>query len=64
MPRLAASLRWNEKILKWEKDAKGKSDGGKKSEGTTYTVQRGDTLYSIAMAFGVDVRELARTLTR
>jgi lipoprotein NlpD len=25
-----------------------------------YTVQRGDTLYSIAMAFGVDVRELAR----
>jgi lipoprotein NlpD len=26
----------------------------------TYTVQRGDTLYSIATAFGVDVRELAR----
>ncbi len=25
-----------------------------------YTVQRGDTLYSIAMAFGVDVRDLAR----
>lgn len=25
-----------------------------------YTVQRSDTLYSIAMAFGVDVRELAR----
>jgi lipoprotein NlpD len=25
-----------------------------------YTVQRGDTLYSIAMDFGVDVRELAR----
>jgi lipoprotein NlpD len=25
-----------------------------------YTVQRGDTLYSIALAFGVDVRELAR----
>jgi lipoprotein NlpD len=25
-----------------------------------YTVQRGDTLYSIAMSFGVDVRELAR----
>jgi lipoprotein NlpD len=25
-----------------------------------YTVQRGDTLYSVAMAFGVDVRELAR----
>lgn len=24
-PPLAASLRWNEKILKWEKDAKGKS---------------------------------------
>lgn len=26
----------------------------------TYTVQRGDTLYSIALAFGVDHRELAR----
>ena len=25
-----------------------------------YTVQRGDTLYSVAMALGVDVRELAR----
>jgi lipoprotein NlpD len=25
-----------------------------------YTVQRGDTLYSIALAFGVDVRDLAR----
>lgn len=25
-----------------------------------YTVQRGDTLYSIAVAFGVDVRDLAR----
>ena len=25
-----------------------------------YTVQRGDTLYSIATSFGVDVRELAR----
>jgi lipoprotein NlpD len=25
-----------------------------------YTVQRGDTLYSIALAFGVDTRELAR----
>ncbi|MGB3428539.1 MAG: LysM peptidoglycan-binding domain-containing protein, partial [Burkholderiaceae bacterium] len=25
-----------------------------------YTVQRGDTLYSIATAFGVDVRDLAR----
>jgi len=25
-----------------------------------YTVQRGDTLYSIALAFGIDVRELAR----
>jgi lipoprotein NlpD len=25
-----------------------------------YTVQRGDTMYSIAMAFGIDVRDLAR----
>jgi lipoprotein NlpD len=32
----------------------------RESKDGVYTVQRGDTLYSVAMAFGVDVRELAR----
>lgn len=42
------------------KDAKGKSDGGKKSEGTTYTVQRGDHLSRIAHKFGVSVEDITR----
>ncbi len=42
------------------KDAKGKSEGGKKSEGTTYTVQRGDHLSRIAHKFGVSVEDITR----
>jgi lipoprotein NlpD len=34
--------------------------GARTAKDGVYTVQRGDTLYSIAMAFGVDMRELAR----
>jgi lipoprotein NlpD len=34
--------------------------GGREARDGVYTVQRGDTLYSIAHAFGVDFRDLAR----
>jgi len=34
--------------------------GPREAAGGTYTVQRGDTLYSIAVAFGQDYRDIAR----
>jgi lipoprotein NlpD len=34
--------------------------GPREATGGTYTVQRGDTLYSIAVAFGQDYRDIAR----
>ena len=45
---------------KKEKDAKGKAESGKRTEGTTYTVQRGDKLSRIAHRFGISVEDITR----
>ncbi|MFP5259602.1 MAG: LysM peptidoglycan-binding domain-containing protein [Acidobacteriota bacterium] len=42
------------------KDAKAKPDNGKKAEGTTYTIQRGDNLSRVAHKFGVTVEDITK----
>ena len=43
-----------------QKDAKAKPDNGKKAEGTTYVIQRGDNLSRIAHKFGVTVEDITK----
>ena len=43
-----------------QKDAKGKADPGKKTEGTSYTIQRGDKLSRIAHKFGITVEDITK----
>lgn len=42
------------------KDAKAKPDNGKKAEGATYTIQRGDNLSRVAHKFGVTVEDITK----
>ena len=42
------------------KDAKAKPDSGKKADGTTYTIQRGDNLSRIAHKYGVTVEDITK----
>jgi len=42
------------------KDAKAKPENGKKAEGTTYTIQKGDNLSRIAHKYGVSVEDITK----